>query len=311
MTALTACLIASQTGEAPPAPSELAPTFNELMIQFLLLGSLGLVALGILLARGYLGPRAFKGVPPRQPALSTPDPFVALVVFFAGQVLIAAILPDLLAGTEEPHRSLRLLWIGQTLAFAPLAGLLGFWAWQRRDRGDPLGLVPRRPLHALAAGCISVVLLTPIAMGLATGLVLLAMPFGYEPPLVGHRLLPVLLEAGPEEQLALIGAVCLLVPFFEEIFFRGIIQSLMMSLIPIQGDTARRWTTIILAAAVFALMHYSAVPWPNLFALFVVGAGFGWLYERDRNLLVPIVAHAGFNSLNVALTLLMASPPPG
>jgi len=95
--------------------------------------------------------------------------------------------------------------------------------------------------------------------------------------------------------------VVLLVPFIEEVMYRGIAQ-----------ESLRRlgfgpWLAIISTSALFALMHASAVPANGqhaLVALFVLSIFFGWLYERTGRLSASVTLHAVFNAANLLLASL-------
>jgi CAAX protease family protein len=88
--------------------------------------------------------------------------------------------------------------------------------------------------------------------------------------------------------LALLGPVVVLVaPVGEEAFFRGFLYQGLRRRMPV-------WGAATLSAAVFGLVHVYPLLIP---ALFVVGLGLALLYERQRSLLAPIVAHATFNLL--------------
>ena len=73
----------------------------------------------------------------------------------------------------------------------------------------------------------------------------------------------------------------ILAPVLEEIIFRGFLQTSITRLAgPLSG--------ILIAAAVFAAMHFDFYAFPVLFAL---GAGFGWLYQLTGSLRVNIILH--------------------
>ncbi len=62
-----------------------------------------------------------------------------------------------------------------------------------------------------------------------------------------------------------------------------------------------RWKAIFFTAAFFALMHGNWQHWP---ALFVLACGFGYVYEKYNNLLLAIMMHCLFNSLELVATFL-------
>ena len=85
----------------------------------------------------------------------------------------------------------------------------------------------------------------------------------------------------------------LIIPIFEELFFRGIIQTTLLSHMQIRG---KAWIAIAITSALFALMHEEMSHQP---ALFVLGACMGYAYERSGSLWRPIFIHAIFNATNV------------
>ena len=88
--------------------------------------------------------------------------------------------------------------------------------------------------------------------------------------------------------------VIIVVPIFEEILFRGMLQSV------IRGFTSRPWQAILLTSAAFAVLH----PWMHLPALFVLSCCMGYAYERSGSLFRPIFIHGLFNAVSVAAALL-------
>lgn len=95
--------------------------------------------------------------------------------------------------------------------------------------------------------------------------------------------------------LALLAVVA--APIVEETFYRGLLQPAARS----AGLSA--WASVVVVAALFAVMHASVAPPPALAALFVFGVALGWARERTGGLLASIVAHAAFNAGNLALAM--------
>lgn len=94
-------------------------------------------------------------------------------------------------------------------------------------------------------------------------------------------------------------AVIFLTPLTEEVLWRGAVQQAFKS------AGLPRLLAMIGASALFALVHWNAVP-PEaragaLPALFLLGLLFGWLFERCGTLLAPFAAHAAFNAANLIL----------
>jgi len=62
----------------------------------------------------------------------------------------------------------------------------------------------------------------------------------------------------------------------------------------------RVWLAIVISSGLFAMMHANPGHWP---ALFVLGIGMGYAYEKSGSLLQPIFIHALFNATTIAATL--------
>ncbi len=96
-----------------------------------------------------------------------------------------------------------------------------------------------------------------------------------------------------------IGAM-LVAPIAEELFFRGVLQTFLLSML------GSRWPAILLAAAAFGAMHLaqpSAIP-----ALIVLGIVIGFAYERTGSLVVPIAIHTAFNLKSLIWDALVNAP---
>ncbi len=85
-------------------------------------------------------------------------------------------------------------------------------------------------------------------------------------------------------------------PFFEEIFYRGLVQGAVLrrNLAPALA--------IVLTAAAFAAAHTSLIEFP---ALFVFGIGVGVLAHRAGRLGPAICAHVAFNLVTVITTVVI------
>ena len=83
----------------------------------------------------------------------------------------------------------------------------------------------------------------------------------------------------------------LVAPIAEEMFFRGLLQTLARNLFN------SSWPAIFFSAAAFALVHHWWT-WPQIFFL---GLCLGYAYERTGNLWVSITMHALFNLTSIWL----------
>lgn len=96
------------------------------------------------------------------------------------------------------------------------------------------------------------------------------------------------------QALAVFNAV-VMAALAEEVFFRGLLQSYLRRVL------GSPWVSILVASALFALVHAGAEPQavPSLFAL---GVAMGYNYERTGRLVSPILIHAIFNAVALLLT---------
>ncbi len=83
-----------------------------------------------------------------------------------------------------------------------------------------------------------------------------------------------------------IGAA-VIAPVAEELFFRGLLQTYLVTLLK------RRWAAIVVAGVFFGLAHVSNPH--HIPALILLAMMMGYAYERTGSLLPPIVIHAAFN----------------
>jgi membrane protease YdiL (CAAX protease family) len=166
--------------------------------------------------------------------------------------------------------------------------------WIKYVSGGPIAAlgVPRRPLRDLGAGLATGAVLVVVAAVVATITVAVAQSLlGHPPP-----------EAEQVDRcvrgsaLLLLGpVVVLMAPLAEEIFFRGFLFRGLRR-------RFRFWPASLISGFAFGLVHIvpltaqqaagTALIAP---ALFVVGMGLAFVYERRKSLLAPMTAHAVFN----------------
>jgi membrane protease YdiL (CAAX protease family) len=97
-------------------------------------------------------------------------------------------------------------------------------------------------------------------------------------------------------KILLFGSFGVVVPIFEEMLFRGMLQSM------IRKHLNSPWAAILLSSVIFALMHPY---WMHLPALFVLSLGMGYAYERSGSLVRPVFVHAIFNIASITAALLL------
>jgi len=278
-----------------------------------------LLTLGILFYRGRLSRRALVPAPSRQTGLGGLDLIFGLLALVVGVFLQEAVAQAATqlgwAGDGEavwgPGRSLVML--AQYVAgMAPPVGYF-LWkagtAWGSAAAHEPgwrrgwreAGLVPERPGGLVGDGVLGFLAAVPLVMGTMLLVQALGILIDQPAPTIGHGLLEVMQGVESPVALAILLVTTIVVaPVLEELVFRGFLQSGLYGLL----GPNRRWLIIFVAAAVFAPIHLGAATWHALPALFVLAVVLGYLYERSGSLLPPIIAHLGFNALNVGLVLL-------
>ncbi len=268
----------------------------------------GLTALVVLALSGCLNRSAMDAGPDRRTGLGAADLAVAFALWLVGAVCAQSALNylGLLPHADSaPDHALT-----QSQAWAMLAAVVtsqlpvvAYFAWRVSHLPTGwkrAGLVPTRPIRDVAAGLVGFVPAVAMAMGVGVvaGMIsekLLGLPV----PNVGHEMLEQLVEADSAgTTIALLLAAIVAAPLLEEIIFRGLVQSTLSDAL----GPRRRWTVVLVASAVFTLIHFN-VPWQAQPSLFILGIVLGWLYERTGSLLPSMIVHAGFNGLNVALAL--------
>ena len=96
-------------------------------------------------------------------------------------------------------------------------------------------------------------------------------------------------STAPDLSLHTILSTWLVAPVVEELLFRGLFITALLSHFP-----RRPLLAVALAAAVFTVIHQWNPIWKPA-PLFLSGCFFGWLFLRTRSILYPIAAHSFSN----------------
>ncbi|MGH7242270.1 MAG: lysostaphin resistance A-like protein [Phycisphaerales bacterium] len=180
-----------------------------------------------------------------------------------------------------------------------LAGLVAGFAMLALASG---GL--KRPTgRDLLTGLLAIFIVLPVVN--ATGLVALEIYRAFKqasPPTIGHNTLQTISDSkGDPWAWVQAGSAILITPIVEELIYRYFLQTALVRVVK------KVWLGVLLTAILFASAHIGAVPNATLSTvlpvLFVLGLGLGIAMQRTGKLSVPIVMHAMFNAVNVALTL--------
>jgi len=175
---------------------------------------------------------------------------------------------------------------------------IGYQCFSKRLNG--LGFKPKTIAKDIGWATVNLVAIWPV---LVTTVLLSThigkMLYGPDYQLQQHDELKLLME---NPSTALITSVVLMTiviaPIFEEMMFRGLIQTLFRSYL------RKPWPAILLTSALFAIIHENTGHWP---ALFTLAMCLGYSYEKSGSLLRPILIHMLFNATSVIATLLSVS----
>lgn len=276
------------------------------------MGTLCIAAMGALVRAGFLRPSGLDDAPPRRLDLTGLDLALATAVLIVGAS--AAELVGRQLGISDVPAGATAARIDPTLAlalrqvFAQVIGQGGILIYViLRVRGSPgglgeLGLRVRGLGGHVAVGAMAFLAAAPIVIGLIALTALVGEALGYPKPPVAHEMLRMMRESQSALAVALlVVSAVLLAPFFEEVMFRGLLQSVLLNYL----GPGRRWAVVVLAALLFTMVHLSAVAWQALPGLFMLGLVLGWLYERRGSLWPAIVLHVGFNAANTGLAFLL------
>jgi membrane protease YdiL (CAAX protease family) len=232
---------------------------------------------------------------------------MCVAVWLAGGVatLVAARALGI-GGTIDPA-SLTLREAALVTVAAMGAGMLvaiGLIAWMRRKQLAPASsMVPAR---SAAFGLAAVVVWWPAiaSAGWMAGQVQ-RIATGIEPPAIGHSTLEQMVQGTRDAWwwIMALGAI-VLAPILEECLYRGFVQQAL------RRAGLGPWAAVLLASAVFTLMHVGSVPEgaraASLASLAVLSCCFGWLAERTGSLVAPVAAHVAFNLGNLLAATAMA-----
>lgn len=274
---------------------------------------LSLVQLGMLIAapliltslwiKGILRPEAFSKGKPRRDVAGLPAAVwlaCALLMFFSQ--LIGGVLLEVVSPGFMSLRSIRADGIQKIVVYlgSCVAGALLVYFIVPRARNAGFRATRRDVLTGLG-----VLLLTmPILEGVnLLGVLVETWRTGAAPDVIAHQTLRDLVENRNNPWMwAILVAAVVGAPIVEELTFRVFLQSAILR------ATGSHWVGIFASALVFALIHRLAdqpVPWHVLPTLGALGVAAGIAFERTGRVLVPIIMHASFNALNVAMVFLI------
>ncbi len=285
MVSLMSCLAAGQVLAGVSVGGALIVTVSVLCVIFL---SVWVVV--------YSGPLALSSCPERRNRLPAYVPLLCLVVWLVAASLVMIGIKHVMEGLPRTVMELA-SYLANAVINLVMIGAMLFLAWRlfaRRLKG--FGLDLRTVVRDFAASIINFVAVLPLVW-LGVVIVDLAGKFLVGPSFeigANEGLDALTQNPQPAARLLMLAYLAVLVPVFEEVLFRGLIQSMARSYL----DSP--WLAILITSFIFALMH-PMLHWP---AIFMLSLGIGYSYERSGSLFRPIFIHIFFNATNVCVVLL-------
>ncbi len=210
--------------------------------------------------------------PPPRVALS--DGLIAAITFFVMQMLALLLL------THGKPANARDVALAFALAGAFVYAVMRLVYWRYKTAGVPAVLA------TAAHGGAGAALRDALKNGVIGGAVASLSGYAYVQMVQGT-----IWERAPVSgSLWLVAMAVLAAPVFEEFIFRGLIHTGLKRLLP-------SLAAAVGSAAIFAIVH----PPVAMVPVFVTGLCAAWAHRRSTSLLAPMVVHAVYNSVIVAL----------
>ena len=266
------------------------------MIAMALLG----VAFFIKWLQSPAGPFDLSNIPVRRNRI----PYLAPFIFILTWLLLIAVASSAVemieaAGPADESQAWREdFFTYAAIATVELAMIIFFidFARARFVRGlKGFGLDTRtipKDLPAAVANLVTAVpfVLSGVALAIFFGRIFYGREFNFQQ---SEGLVVVMSSPHPYLRILMVIFIVLVAPVFEEMLFRGMLQSM------IQGFIGRPWTSVILASVLFVILH----PQAHWLALFALSVTMGYAYEKSGSLFRPIFIHVAFNAINLIATM--------
>ncbi len=278
-----------------PENSAILTTANIIFAAVYLTG-LGIFIYWLLKTR--FATRSLQNSTPRRNNMPYYAPLIPIAIWLGTLTIANLISKTLLPNLNEFHQALLENISGAIciLIATTVALLLAWSCFVHRLKGFGLDI---RTIHRdLPAAVLNLLSVWPLVMLSMTLIAFLGKNFtGEDFQMQRHQGLELILQHRHIGlRFILLTFVIILVPFFEEILFRGMLQTTFRSFFK------SPWPAIIITSAIFAAIHSYWMHWPSLFILALC---LGYAYEKEGSLFRPIFIHALFNATSVIAILLM------
>ena len=281
--------------------------FADIITADRLICAAGLLLLARWLLTTSLGRKALADSPPRRNNMPFFVPLIPLVIWFGPVPLASMIAHTFLSDVPAWKGALLdncIFGIGQIVTTGLILILASIY-FARRLKG--FGLNVRTTVRDFVAAFVNLLAVWPLVMAaMIVTISLMTFVTSRDYQMERHQELNLIIEHPqlPLRVMIIVVAV-IITPVMEELLFRGLFQTAIRSFFearmgPQRIPSSQIWFAIVISSAFFAIMHPNPGHFP---ALFVLGIGMGYAYEKSGSLLRPIFIHALFNATTIAATL--------
>lgn len=310
------------------------PQPDNIIRDITILSLLGLwfcVSAMVLSRLGFFNGKSLRIAQPRSSRLDPSHPLLILLMYVSLNLSFGILLkssnlaPSGDKSTPAGSNLFQIIDLG--CRFAVLLGMLYLSHNLVKGRLPAFGLDPQKIIRGIFQGISALLLLVPwLLLSMAvTAYVSEHLRTGVKPI---HPLLEEM-NHNPSliTQMIVIFSAVVAAPIVEEVFFRGLVQTTLLRMgisfglktkaigkSAINGSFSEsmvvpdavpsvlcRWLTILIASAIFALVHGLDGNWEAVSVIFVLALALGYLYEVTGNLWACMVLHATFNGVNLWL----------
>jgi len=256
---------------------------------------LGLCLFGYWLIKTSLGRRALVDSRVRRNIMPAVFPWAFLLLWFCVAVVSAFVVDSLSAGASEGRQVLLQVItqciINTAFGIGALIAARNYFARRLKGFGIDFKKIPKDILFSFS---YLFAVLPVVFAALQATLVVGRLIYGGDYQIERHEELELIRSyTQPSIRAAILISGSIVTPFFEEIMFRGLIQSTIRSYV------AGPWLAIIISSAVFTIVH----PQAHWAAVFVLGMLLGYSYEKSGSLFRPMFIHVLFNGLTIMLMI--------
>ena len=255
----------------------------------------GSLLFGYWLLRTSLGTRALEDSRPRRNKMPLFLPFLLMFLSYFSVALGGSIASWLMGDFHDSQGVILDNFVicitGLAVVVMIIFSVRPFFARRLKGFGLNIRTIPKD----IPAAFVNLLTIWPLIMAAAM-LTLYVGHFLYGPDfkMQRHEGLEALSQNPQLPPRILITIVAVIVaPMLEELIFRGLFQTMIRSFLKVKNVA---WLAIAISSALFVLMHMDKSHWP---ALYVLGVGMGYAYEKSGSLFRPIFMHMLFNAASI------------